>query len=82
MPSAQDPITLTVSESGLRVQSRHADSQIAWSAFIGWREEKSVFVVFTQPRLYVPIPKRAFTDEQQAEFRGTLRRNILPFKTK
>jgi hypothetical protein len=82
MPSAQDPITLAVLGSGLRVQSRHADSQIAWSAFIGWREEKSVFVVFTQPRLYVPIPKRAFTGEQQTEFRETLCRNILPFKSK
>jgi YcxB-like protein len=82
MPSAQDPVTLAVSESGLRVQSRHGDSQTAWSAFIGWREEKSVFVVSPQPRIYIPIPKRAFTEQQQPEFRETLRRHILPFKTK
>jgi hypothetical protein len=82
MPSAQDPITLAVSDSGLHMQSRHADSQIAWTAFIGWREEKSVFVVFPQPSTYAPIPKRAFTEEQQAEFRETLRRNIVPFKSK
>jgi hypothetical protein len=82
MPSAQDPMTLAVSEGGLRMQSRHADSQIAWSAFIDWREEKSVFVVFPQPRTYVPIPKRAFTEQQQAEFRETLRSNILPLKSK
>jgi YcxB-like protein len=82
MPSAQDPMALAVSESGLRVQSRHGDSQTAWSAFIGWREEKSIFVVFPQPRTYIPIPQRAFTDQQQAEFRETLRRNILPFKNR
>jgi hypothetical protein len=33
MPSAQDPMTLAVSESGIRMQSRHSDSQVAWSAF-------------------------------------------------
>jgi hypothetical protein len=82
MPSAQDPMTLAVSESGIRMQSRHSDSQVAWSAFIGWREEKSVFVVFPQPRIYVPIPKRAFTEQQQVEFRETLRRNIVSFKSK
>ena len=64
------------------MRSRHADSQIAWSTFIDWREEKSVFVVFPQPRAYVPIPKRAFTDQQQVEFRETLRRNIVSFKSK
>lgn len=82
MPSAQDPMTVEISESGLRIRSRHADSQVAWLAYLGWAEEESVFVLFPQPRIYVPIPKRAFTEEQQAEFRETVRRNILPFKSK
>ncbi len=82
MPTALVPMTLAISESGLRIRSQHADSQLAWSAFIGWREDHAVFVVFPQPRTYVPIPKRAFTEQQQAEFRETLRRNILPFKSK
>ncbi|MFZ0298135.1 MAG: YcxB family protein [Candidatus Sulfotelmatobacter sp.] len=82
MPSAQDPMTVAISDSGLRVQSRHGDSQVAWSAYMGWAEEKSVFVLFPQPRIYLPIPKRAFTEQQQAELRETLRRNILPFKSK
>jgi hypothetical protein len=82
MPSAQDPTTVAISDSGLRVHSRHGDSQVAWSAYIGWGEETSVFVLFPQPRTYLPIPKRAFTEQQQIEFRETLRRNILPFKSK
>jgi hypothetical protein len=82
MPSAQDPTTVAISDSGLRAHSRHGDSQVAWSAYIGWGEEKSVFVLFPQPRIYHPIPKRAFTDQQQEEFRDILRRNILPFKSK
>jgi hypothetical protein len=82
MPSAQSPTTVVVSESGLHVRSLHGDSQVAWSAYIGWGEEKSVFVLFPQPRIYLPIPKRAFTEQQQAEFRETLLRNVLPFKSK
>jgi len=78
MPSAQGLMTVAISESGLHIRTQHGDSQVAWSAYIGWGEEKSVFVILPQPRIYVPIPKRAFTAEQLAEFRETLRRNVLP----
>ena len=82
MPTALVPMTVAISEAGIRMQSQLADSQLTWSAFVGWREEKSVFVVFPQPRTYVPIPKRAFTEQEQAEFREILRRNVLPFRSK
>jgi hypothetical protein len=78
MPSAHSPMTMTFSDSGLQVRSEHYDSHVNWSTYIGWAEEKSVFVLFPQPRIYVPIPKRAFTVEQQNEFRELLRRNIKP----
>ena len=61
----------------MQVQSQHYDSRVAWSTYIGWAEVESVFVLFPQPRIYVPIPKRAFDDRQLAEFREMLRRNIL-----
>lgn len=77
MPSAQSPMTLTVSDSEMHIKSQHYDSHVAWSTYMGWAEEKSVFVLFPQPRIYVPIPKRAFQGEQvEEEFREILRRNI------
>jgi len=79
-PSAHDPITIEASDSGLHIRSVHADSKVAWSAYVAWGEYGSVFVILPQPRIYVPIPKRAFTDEQVSEFREILRRNILPRK--
>jgi hypothetical protein len=82
MPSAQDGMALEISESGLRFRSSHGNSQLGWSTFTGWAEEEFVFVVFPQPRTFVAIPKRAFTKQQQTEFREMLRRNILPFKNK
>ena len=75
-PTAQSPITMIASDAGLEVQTGHAHSKIAWSAYVAWGESDSVFVIMPQPRMYVPIPKRAFTDEQVGEFRALLQRNI------
>lgn len=77
-PSAQNPMTIDASDSGINIQSLHVESHVAWSAYVGWGEDKSVFVILPQPRISVPIPKRAFTAEQLDEFRVILRRNILP----
>jgi len=77
MPSAQIPVTVAVTDSGLRTQSQFGDSQVAWSAYMGWGEEKSVFIILPHPRIYVPIPKRAFTAEQVNEFREILKKNIV-----
>ena len=76
MPSAQTSVTMTVSEPGLRVLFEYGDSQVKWSAYIGWAEGAAVFVLFPQPRLYVPIPKRAFSPDQLDQFRDILRRNV------
>ena len=76
-PTAQSRITLDVSEQGLQFHNPHAESKVAWSAYVGWGETKSVFVIMPQPRAYNAIPKRAFTTEQLAEFRKILRRNVV-----
>jgi hypothetical protein len=75
-PSAHDPMTIEASDAGLEIHSVHADSKVAWSAYMAWGESKSVFVILSQPRIYVPIPKRAFAPEQLVEFRELLARNI------
>lgn len=77
-PSAQSPMAVEASDEGLVVQTAHGNSNVGWSAYIAWAEGKSVFAVLPQPRIYIPIPKRAFTAEQLSEFRELLRRNIKP----
>jgi hypothetical protein len=76
MPSAQVPVTVTISDTGLKSHSQFGDSTIAWSAYIGWAEAESVFVLFPQPRLYVPIPKRALDEAQLLAFREILQQNV------
>jgi hypothetical protein len=75
-PTAQSPIILDVSDQGLEFHNAHADSRVAWSAYVAWGEAKSVFVIMPQPRMYITIPKRAFREEQVREFREMLRRNV------
>ena len=77
-PSAHDPMTIEASDAGLEIHSVHADSKVAWSAYMAWGENETVFLILPQPRIYVPIPKRAFAAEQESEFRELLRRNIKP----
>ncbi len=69
-------MTMEASDTGLTVHTAHADSKASWSAYVAWAETKSVFVILPQPRIYVPIPKRAFTPEQLVEFRELLGRHI------
>lgn len=76
-PSAQSPISIEASDAGLVVHSAFAESKLSWSTYVAWTEAKSVFVILPQPRIYVPIPKRAFTAEEQSQFREILRRNIV-----
>src|SRR5580698_484530 len=75
-PTAQSPIMLNATETGLEIRSAHGESRVLWTAFGAWSERKSVFGILPQPRIYYPIPKRAFTDEQLSEFRELLRNNI------
>jgi len=75
-PSAQLPMTVEASEEGLVVETAHANSKVSWSAYVAWGEDKSVFVVLPQPRIYIPIPKRALSNEQLDQFREILRRNV------
>jgi hypothetical protein len=77
-PAAHDPMTIDATDAGLEIHSVHTDSKVAWSAYMAWGEDKTVFAILPQPRIYVPIPKRAFTAEQLSEFRELLRRNIKP----
>lgn len=77
-PAAHAPITLDVDDSGMRFRSQYSDSTMAWPTFVRWIEQKNVFACFTSPRIFMVIPKRAFSSEQLGQFRDMLQRNIGP----
>jgi hypothetical protein len=77
-PNARAPMTLEVTDAGLHFRSQHTDSKIAWSAYIQWLEEGAIFALFPNPKLFIVIPKRAFTADQANEFRELLRQHVNP----
>jgi hypothetical protein len=75
-PSAKTPISLAAADEGLHFRSRQTDSKVDWSAYINWVEGKGVFALFHHPKIFIVIPKRAFSADQLAEFRELLRRKV------
>lgn len=75
-PSANTPITLTATDEGLHFRSQQTDSRVNWSAYVNWVEEKTIFALFPNPRVFIVIPKRAFGADQLSEFRELLRRKV------
>jgi len=77
-PSARGPITLEVTGAGLHFRSPFTDSRTDWSAYVKWVEEKAIFALFPNPKVFIVIPKRAFTLDQLGEFRELVRQRVKP----
>ena len=76
--AAKALITLNVTDAGLQFRSQHTDSKVDWSAYVKWLEEKTIFALFPNPKIFIVIPKRAFTVNQVSEFRELLREHVKP----
>jgi len=76
--AAKAPMTLDVTDAGLQFRSQHTDSKVDWSAYVKWLEEKTIFALFPNPKIFIVIPKRAFTVDQVSEFRELLRQHVKP----
>ncbi len=77
-PSAKAPITLNVTDEGLHFRSQYTDSTVGWSAYVRWLERKTIFALFPNPKIFIVIPKRAFTVDQERDFRELLRQHVAP----
>ncbi len=74
--AAHGPKTLSASATELSFQTDVGSSHLQWTGFVNWVEGKQVFALFTSPKAFIVLPKRAFTPEQLGEFRELLRQNI------
>jgi YcxB-like protein len=75
-PSAALPHTVDVSEGGLYFRTSASESRLTWDLIIGWAEVDRVFALFPSPVSFLPIPKRAMTDDQQKELRTILQKKF------
>ena len=60
-------------EEGLQGRSDIGEGISKWAAFTKFRETQNLFMLYTGPRLFRMIPKRAFSRPQLHEFRELLR---------
>jgi YcxB-like protein len=75
-PSVQTPLKLEVTDTGLHFCSQLSDSRVAWATYVRWVEGNAVFVLFSNPKIMVVVPKRAFSFDQVNEFRELLRSKV------
>lgn len=72
MPSVQAPISLEATDSGVKFETQNGNSENAWPAFPKWSEQKSFFLLYSSQSIANVIPKRAFSEGEEEEFRRLL----------
>jgi hypothetical protein len=76
IPTAQGTVNLQISESSLHLETPKSDATLLFTALVRYVEGKTTFSLYTTPRIFITVPKRAFTPEQLAEFRQLLEQKI------
>lgn len=79
-PSAYLPHATDISETELKFRTSASDARLGWELIIGWAEVDRVFALFPSPVSFLPIPKRAMTQEQQNELRALLQTKFSALK--
>ncbi|HEY6304903.1 MAG TPA: YcxB family protein [Candidatus Angelobacter sp.] len=68
--------TIEAGPEGLNFTGARGQSQARWEAFEDFRESKTNFLIYTQPRLFFVIPKRALQPEDTKAFRELAQTHI------
>lgn len=66
-PKFRDEYTLIFSDEGIKFQTEHINSIIAWNHYSQIKENKDFFYLIYGKYMFTIIPKRAFIDEKGEE---------------
>jgi len=72
---------LTIEESGIRMASANSKSEMSWPAFRSFRENDTIYLLYTAPGKFLVIPKRACSPEQVEEIRSLVTRHLKTVDT-
>jgi hypothetical protein len=64
--------------SGFRVTTERGSGITPWSEIPKWREGQGVLLISLSAPLYINVPKRAFQEQDLADFMGYLRQCVSP----
>jgi hypothetical protein len=68
--------TAVVGEERVYISGAFGESKTNWTAFGRYAETPNLFVLFIPPRLFYMLPKRAFSEADQAAIRQLLEQKI------
>ena len=72
----QHESSLDISEESIRIDNPSAKSEHQWNSIRRWLENDAMFLLYTSPRLFMMLPKRAFEPVEADEFRKLLLRKL------
>jgi YcxB-like protein len=82
-PQMQQPINLSISETGINFQIQGFQDFKQWQYYKHFRETKNMFLLYYSESLYYILPKRAFSgQEQMSQFRDVLSQNNVKAQQK
>jgi len=65
-PNLRQPIQISMDENGCTFHTGNKHSEVRWSAFLKWEEERDLLLLYTNPVIAQIVPKRFFGAASQA----------------
>ncbi len=71
------PLKISYGEEGFQVQAPASETRNSWGRFLGYLEDRDVFLLYVTPRLYQVMPKRILTGS--GRLGSLLKSKLRPF---
>jgi hypothetical protein len=75
-PNLSRVYKLKVDTKGLNMNSETSQLRTLWAGYTGFRETANLFLIFSGARMFIIIPKRAFTPGEMEDFQNLLQNNL------
>ncbi|MBN7805949.1 YcxB family protein [Agrobacterium rosae] len=72
-PFSKLDLTTEWDNAALSIRHSNGFQRYEWVNFRGWSEDQIMLTLFFGPNLYIPLPKRAFNDGQEADLKSQIR---------
>jgi hypothetical protein len=76
--ASSGPMRVRYDRENLHVELPASRIRYAWDQFVGYLENRDIYLLYVGPRAYKIIPKRAL-ESRENEFGGLLRTNVRPY---
>jgi hypothetical protein len=75
-PALGTPTFMNFTETGLEMRGEDGASRSDWSRFVKWKQSQEMFLLYMQPALFLCIPLRVLSPEQQSELASLFEKQV------